>query len=147
MKYVAYGLVLLPLLAFFFAITRMMTAKRLSEGMTIKRDGGVQTRNKFMTVCGFVFANVMYGVVEIFLLYSTNGGLNVPENLKYVCVIAFMCNALTCIIQGIIGEKQINKGALTDDSAFTKLILYYGFAEILAVGGMVYFFLGIAGVV
>ena len=147
-KYAVYGLTLIPLLAFLFALTRMMTAKRLSEGMTVKRrEAETQTRNKFITAVGFIFACVMYGIVETMMVYNGNGGFTAPENMKYVCVIAFMCNALTCILQGFIGESQINKGALTDEKAFARMLLYFGLAEIIAVVGVIYFFLGFAGVV
>lgn len=149
MKYVVYGLVLLPLLAFFFAVTRMMTAKRLAEGTAvIRRDiDEAQVKSRFLIVCCTVFANVLYGVVELFIVYTNNGGFVVPENLKYVCVIAFLCNAVTCIIQGIIGDRQIRKGALFNDKEFTKIVLYFGIAEVIAVIGLIFFFLGFVGVV
>lgn len=147
MTYIVYGLTLVPLLAFAFALNRMMAAKRMSEGMSVRRrETETQAKNKFLTTAGFTFACVMYGIVETMLVYNENGGFTAPENLRNVCIIAFVCNAVTCIIQGFIAEGQINKGALTDDKVFTRMILYFGLAEIIAVGGLIYFFLGFVGV-
>ena len=141
MDYIVYALVVVPLLGFMFAFTRMLPAKKLAQNSSLRRQisESNEESSRFILIVLLIAANVIFGVLELVMVYTGNGGFTAPEGMKYPMIIAFMCNGAACIFQGIIGEKEISKGMLFDNAKFTKTVLKIGLIEIIAVIGLVYF--------
>ena len=146
MNYIVYALIGFPLLGAIFAITRMLPAKRLTDSnITLKSDADENViKARFYIVCAAVLSNVIYGVLEFVLIWQRYG-MTPPENLKYPCIVGFLCTTAACILMGIIGEREIEKGMLNSVEVFSKGLIKLCIAEVIAVLGLMYFFVSMTG--
>ena len=142
MSYLVISLVLLPLIAAVYSVMRLAQIKRTKIGFNKKSCDEQTVNSRFLVIALSIFSNVIYGLLEMFMLYNQYDSLNAPEIFRHMCIIAVLCGCATCIIQGIIGKAELEKGALYDGSAFSKCILKICIPELIAIAGLIYFMLG-----
>lgn len=149
MDYIVYALVVVPLLGFMFAFTRMLPAKKLAQdsGLIQQNSESNDENSRFLLIVCLIASNVIYGIGELMMIYMDYGGFTAPESMKYPMIITFMCNGVACILQGIVGEKDISDGMLSDNAKYTRTVLKIGLIEIISVAGLVYFMSSHNGVI
>ncbi len=141
-------LIIVPLLAFLFELTKLLKAKREAEngGFYKKNSTPIEVNGYFSVLAVAVFSTVIYAVIETVIAVN-NCGFDAPENLKTAFIIAFVCNAVICVFKGTVCERSIKKGVLYDSGSVVKCVLKVMALDLFAAAVLVYFVLAIAGAV
>lgn len=140
-------LIIVPLLAFLFELTKMLKEKRKAEsgGVHRKNSNSIEVNGYFAVLAVAVFSTVIYAGLETAIAIN-RFGFAAPENLKLAYAIAFICNAAFCVFKGIICVRGIGKGVLSDGGDVTKCVLKAMAFDIPAVAVFAYFLLAAAGI-
>ncbi|MDO4816618.1 MAG: hypothetical protein Q4A83_08495 [Bacillota bacterium] len=143
MDIITLSLALLPALGAALGFFKMLTAKKmLDEGIATRRVKDEQFETRFITLCCLLVSGVLYGVLESLIAKNCFGG-EIPDGFFTVILITVVLTTLSEIIKGIIGAKEIEKDSLNEVKTFNKALVKTVTADLLAIGGLMYFLISL----